>query len=69
MPLTMAMPGEKNYIKKIMGKAETRKHLERLGFVVGSEVTVISEIDGNVIVNIKDSRIAVSRETAGKIWV
>ncbi len=69
MPLTMAKVGEENLIKKIGGKAEARQFLENLGFVVGGAVTVITEIRGNVIVNVKDSRIAVSREMANKIMV
>ena len=69
MPLTMAKTGEQNSIKKVGGKTETRKFLESLGFVAGSHVTVISEISGNVIVNIKESRIAISREMASKIMV
>lgn len=69
MPLTMAKTGEENLIKRIGGKAETRKFLESLGFVVGGVVTVINEISGNVIVNVKDSRVAVSREMANKIMI
>ena len=69
MPLTMAKVGEQNSIKKVGGKTETRKFLESLGFVAGSNVTVISEISGNVIVNVKESRIAISREMASKIMV
>lgn len=69
MPLTMAKAGEVNHIKKIGGKAEIKKFLENLGFVVGSAVTVISEISGNLIVNVKDSRVAISREMASKIIV
>ncbi|HHU22524.1 MAG TPA: ferrous iron transport protein A [Clostridiales bacterium] len=69
MPLTMTKVGEENLIKKVGGRAETKKFLESLGFVVGSHVTVISEIAGNLIVNVKDSRIAVSREMANKIIV
>jgi len=69
MPLTMAKTGEENLIKKIGGKAETRQFLENLGFVVGGTITVISENGGNVIVNVKDSRVAVSRELANKIMV
>ena len=56
-------------IKKVGGKPETRKFLENLGFVAGGSVTVISEIGGNVIVNVKDSRVAVSKEMASKIMV
>lgn len=69
MPLTMAKTGESNIIKKVGGKEETRKFLENLGFVVGGAVTVISEVGGNVIVNIKDSRIAIGKEMANKIMV
>lgn len=69
MPLTMAKTGENNRIRKIGGKEEVRRFLESLGFVVGSQVTVISEIRGNVIVNIKGSRVAISREMANKIMV
>jgi ferrous iron transport protein A len=69
MPLILAKAGEKNYIKKIGGKSEIRKFLESLGFVTGGAVTVISEKKGDLIVNIKDSRIAISREMASKIMV
>ncbi|MDD4797689.1 MAG: FeoA family protein [Eubacteriales bacterium] len=69
MPLTIAIPGEENLIKRVGGKPETRQFLENLGFVVGGAVTVIAAIGGNVIVNVKDSRIAVSREMANKIMV
>lgn len=69
MPLHMAVPGEERLIKKVGGKAETRQFLENLGFVEGSVVKVISVISGNVIVNIKESRVAISREMAMKIMV
>ena len=69
MPLTLATAGEENIIKKEGGNPETRKFLENLGFVAGGTVTVISEISGNVIVNVKESRVAVSKEMAGKIMV
>lgn len=69
MPLTLAEVGEENIIRKIGGKQEVRTHLENLGFVVGGAVTVINAIGGNVIVNVKDSRIAVSKEMAQKIMV
>ncbi|WP_138295782.1 MULTISPECIES: FeoA family protein [unclassified Clostridium] len=69
MPLTMAQPGEINAIKKVGGKADTRRFLENLGFVVGGNVAVVSQISGNVIVNIKESRVAISREMANKILV
>lgn len=69
MPLTYANIGEINIIKKIGGNPEIRKHLENLGFVMGGNVTVINSIGGNVIVNIKDSRVAVSAEMAKKIMI
>lgn len=69
MPLTLADIGEENIIKRIGGKPDIKKHLEDLGFVAGSNVTVVSAIGGNVIVNIKDSRVAVSKEMAQKIMV
>ncbi len=69
MPLTLAEIGEENTIKKIGGKPEVKKHLENLGFVVGGNVTIINTLGGNVIVNVKESRIAISREMAQKIMV
>ena len=69
MPLTLAGVGEERIIRKIGGKPQVRAHLENLGFVVGSVVTVISTIGGNVIVNVKESRIAISREMAQKIMI
>ena len=69
MPLTMANVGETNVIKKIGGKEETRRFLENLGFVVGGVVTVISEVGGNIIVNVKDSRVAIGKDMANKIMV
>lgn len=69
IPLTIADTGKENIIKKIGGNSDTKKFLESLGFVAGGTVTVISETDGNVIVSIKDSRIAVSKEIACKIIV
>lgn len=69
MPLTLAQVGEENIIKKIGGKPEVRTHLENLGFVVGGAVTIINAMSGNVIVNVKESRIAISREMAQKIMV
>lgn len=69
MPLTMLKPGESNTIKKIGGKEEIRRHLENLGFVTGGFVTVISEIGGNMIVNIKDSRVAIGKDMANKIMI
>ena len=69
MPLILAAAGETNTIRKVSGNPEVKKHLEDLGFVVGGEVTVVSSIGGNLIVNVKESRIAISREMAGKIMV
>lgn len=69
MPLTLANIGEENTIRRVGGKQEVKKHLEDLGFVAGSRVTVISMLGGNVIVNVKESRVAVSREMAQKIMV
>lgn len=69
MPLSMSKTGDKNYIKKIGGKTEIKQFLENLGFVIGGTVTVISENNGNLIVNVKDSRVAISREMANKILV
>lgn len=69
MPLTMARVGEKNSIKKVGGKEETRQFLATLGFVPGTLVTIVTENCGNVIVNIKESRVAISREMAAKILV
>ena len=69
MPLTMATAGESRSIKKIGGKEEVRRYLESLGFVVGGLVTLVSETGAGVIVNVKDSRIAISREMANRILV
>ena len=69
MPLILANIGEENVIRKVGGSPETKKHPEKLGFVVGGRVTVISALGGNLIVGVKESRIAISREMAGKIMV
>lgn len=69
LPLTMASQGEPMTIKKIGGKQETKKFLETLGFVVGGTVTVVSEINGNMIVNVKDFRVAIGKDMANKIMV
>ena len=69
MPLTFADAGEENIIKKIGGKPEVKQHLENLGFVVGGTVSIVSSIGGNLIVKVKDSRVAISREMASKIMV
>lgn len=69
MPLTMMSTGETNMIKRVGGKEETRRFLENLGFVAGGAVTVVSETGGNLIVNVKDSRVAVGKDMANKIMV
>lgn len=69
MPLTMAKTGEVNFVKKVGGREETRRFLEGLGFVAGSVVTVVSAIGGDLIVTVKESRMAISREMAAKILV
>lgn len=69
MPLTMSNIGETKKVIKITGKDETRQFLEKLGFVVGSEITVVSEIAGNMIVNVKDTRVAIDKSMANRIMV
>lgn len=69
MPLTMAKVGENNLIQKITGKDEVRQHLAELGFVVGGQVTVISEIAGNMILSVKESRIALDKTIASRIMI
>lgn len=69
MPLTFAKEGEPASIKKVGGKEETRQFLENLGFVTGANVTVVSTVGGNMIVNIKDSRIAIGKDMASRIMV
>ena len=69
MPLTMVRTGEAQVIRKIGGNEETKRFLENLGFVTGAVVTVVSTISGNMIVNVKDSRIAVNQDMAKKIMV
>lgn len=69
MPLTLANIGEANTIKKIGGKPEIKQHLENLGFVAGGTVTIVNTMSGNVIVNVKESRVAISKEMAQKIMV
>lgn len=69
MPLALANTGEENTIKKIGGSPEVKKHLENLGFVVGGSVTVITALGGNVIVNVKNARVAISEEMARKIMI
>lgn len=69
MPLTLAKPGETVTIRKVTGKDDTRQHLAELGFVVDGQVTVISEIAGNLILQVKDSRIALDRSLAGRVMI
>ena len=69
MPLTLAAIGERNTIRKVGGSPEVKKHLEDLGFVVGSDVTIINTLGGNVIVSVKEARVAISREMAQKIMI
>ena len=69
MPLTLADRGETSVIKKIGGSPEVKKHLENLGFVVGGDVTIVNALGGNLIVNVKESRVAISHEMAQKIMV
>ena len=69
MPLTMARPGETVVLRKITGRDEVRQHLAELGFVVDESVTVISEMAGNLILQVKDSRVAVDRTMANRIMI
>ena len=69
MPLTLALVGEENIIRRVGGSAEVRAHLHDLGFVPGGTVTVVSSMGGNLIVNVKNARIAISKEMAQKILI
>ena len=69
MPLLLAQPGEKNTIMAVRGRDETKRFLESMGFVEGTDITVVSEFDGNLIVNVKDARVALSKVLAGKIMI
>ena len=69
MPLMMAQPGEENVIRKVGGSPEMKKHLEDMGFTAGSAVTVMNTIGGNLIVKVKESRVAVSKEMAARIMI
>ncbi len=69
MPLSMVRTGERNIIKKIGGKPEVRRFLENLGFVAGGAVTVVSEAGGNIIVNVKEARVAIGKDMANRIMV
>ena len=69
MPWSLAPTGEEKVIKRIGGSPQVKRHLENLGFVVGGSVTVVNELSGNVIVNVKEARVAISKEMALKIMV
>ena len=69
MPLTMARAGESNIIQRVTGRDEVRRHLAELGFVAGARVTVVSEIAGNMILSVKDSRVALDRGMATRIMI
>ena len=69
MPLSLAPTGEEKVIKRIGGSLQVKRHLENLGFVAGGSVTVVNELSGNVIVNVKEARVAISKEMALKIMV
>ena len=69
MPLNVAQPGEENIIRKIGGSPEVKQHLAELGFVVGGTVTLLSVLGGNVIVNVKESRVALDADMARRIMI
>ncbi len=69
MPLTLANIGDENLIRHVGGSADVRKHLEDMGFIAGTNVTVVSAFSGNLIVSVKETRVALSRELASKIMV
>ena len=69
MPLTLAAAGEVNTIKMIRAKIETVRHLESMGFVEGAAITVVTKLAGNLIVNVKDARVALNKELASKIMI
>ena len=69
MPLILASEGDENIIKKIGGSPEVKKHLENLGFVVGGNVQVVTTVNGNLIVNVKEARVAISKEMAQRIMI
>ena len=69
IPLTYADPGDTNVIMKVNGRPEIKKHLEDMGFVTGAVVTIVSEVSGNLIVNVKDSKVALDKNLAGKIMI
>ena len=69
MPLILASEGDENIIKKIGGSPEVKQHLENLGFVVGGNVKVVTTVNGNLIVNVKEARVAISKEMAQRIMI
>lgn len=69
MPLSMVNAGESGVVRKVGGKEETRRFLENLGFVNGAQVTIVSAANGNMIINVKDSRVAIGKDMANKIMV
>lgn len=69
MPLSMVNAGEPSVVRKVGGKEETRRFLENLGFVNGARVTIVSATNGNMIINVKDSRVAIGKDMANKIMV
>ena len=69
MPLVLARQGEENKIMAVRGKGETKRFLESMGFVEGASITIVIEFDGNLIVNVKDARVALSKVLAGKIFI
>lgn len=69
IPLTYADPGEANVIMKINGQTEIKKHLEDMGFVTGALITVVSAVNGNLIVNVKDTKVALDKELAKRIMI
>ncbi len=69
MPLSMVNAGEPSVVRKVGGKEETRRFLENLGFVNGARVTIVSAANGNMIINVKDSRVAIGKDMANKIMV
>ena len=69
MPLNLASPGEENIVQRVGGSPEVRQHLKELGFVPGSTVTIINTLGGNVIVKVKESRVAISGEMARRIMI
>ena len=69
LPLIYAQPNEVNVIRKVMGKPEVKKHLEDMGFVTGALINVVSTVNGTLIVNVKDTKVALDKELAAKIMI